>query len=384
MKLTPEQELDQAYNALMKSRGGNAAQSEDNEPAIPNNMGGTDVREQRADNAAYMDTQYGSTEPRDPEDEEATRRAANRQRRIFGAEDDTDLAASRRGESDDEGNDDEPDAEEIEKALRLYRRMKKSGRDAATRAIEDSQDAYLRDQRGRDGLGGDDDDDIHGEPEEFSQRDLGTEDPDDRTQITNMGRRVRNDAAASKSRGAQETFYKSAIDRTGWDAEVWDGNVGLSALADVIGDHLHKSLARQDKIERVVMALADAYQGVNRKLDKSLKAQAALLQENAGLKKSLGAVLEQPVDIPHPGVIALQGWGAAGAGNADLHKGGKPGAKKRLSKAQLKSALTKGLQAEVIDPGHLRDFDNQMAKGMTPADWVEAALNDTERAALGL
>ena len=379
MNLTPEQELDQAYNALMKSRGGNAAQSEDNEPAIPNNMGGTDVRQQRADNAAYMDTQYGATEPRDPEDEAATRRAADRQRRIFGEEDDTDLAASQRNKKDEDG--DEPDADEIEKALRLYRRMKKS--DAATRAIEDSQDAYLRDQRGRNGLGGDADDDIHGEPEDFPQRDLGTEDPDDRTQITNMGRRVRNDAAAAKSRGAQETFYKSAIDRTGWEAEVWDGNEGLSRLADVIGDHLSKSLSRQDKIERVVMALADGYQAVTRKLDKSLKAQAALLQENANLKKSLGAVLEQPVDIPHPGVIALQNWG--GAPNADLAKGNKtPGKKRGLTKAQLKSALTKGLQAEVIDPGHLRDFDNQMAKGMSPADWVETVLNDTERAALGL
>ncbi len=384
-RLTPEQELDLAYAALMKSRGGNAPQSEDNEPAIPNNIGGTDVRQQREDNRAYMDTQYGATEPRDPEDEAATREAANRQRRVFGTDDDDDLVASQGGKKKDD--DDEPDAEEIEKALRLYRRMKKS--DAATRAIEDSQDAYLRPQRGDDGLGGPEDDDIHGDPERFPHRDLGTEDPDDRTQITNMGRRVRNDAAAAKSLSAgrvQEQFYRAAIDQTGFGAEVWDGNEGLSKLADVMGQYLGKSLSGQDVLRRAVAALIEDNQAIHRKLDKSLRANAALLQENAGLHKSLSAVLEQPVDIPNPGVIALAGWQATPEAQAALNKGGgKNGGKRGLSKAQMRAKLVKGLQAEAIDPSLLRDFDNQTGQGrMSPTEWAENALNDTERAALGL
>lgn len=384
--LTAEQELDAAFVALAKSRGGNADEALNREPAIPTYVPGTDADEQREDNRAVMDAQYGATEPRDRADEAATRRSADRQRNIFGG-DETDLAASKKGpkakakgEEPDDGDDDDDD--ELEKAVRrLMRGLTKAGRDAATRAIEDSQDAYLRPQRGDDGLGGPEDDDVHGEPERFPHRDLGSENANDGTIITNLGRRVRPEGAAKKSLAA---YQEDVLAQVGDDAGMWDGNPGLTALADVIGAHLEKSTARWDarlaRLERGLTTLAQDNDGLARKLDKSLRANAALIAQNGALQKSLTDLSGQPVDFPMPGVIALPVASPDARSQAPARGGKGPG----LTKSQLRGRLMKALKEGTIEPGTLRDFDNQVGKGVTPAEWGAYALSDIQRAACGL
>ncbi len=376
--MNPEQELDAAFAAyaqLNKSRGGNAPEGSDNEPAIPNRIPGTSPQEQREDNRAYMDTQYGGTEPRDPADERATRDMANRQRRVFGEQNDDDLAeseAERRRKKEEE--DDE--AEEIEKALKLYRRIKKS--DAATRAIETSQDAYLRDQRGHDDLGGDEDDDIHGEPERYADGRFGEENPDDSVQITNMGRRVGSPNAQRKSLTTQEDYYRDTMQATGFDARVWNGNPGLTAMADVMAAHLAKSQKRMDRLETVLTAVLKENQGLRAKLDKSLSAQAMILNGHTELQKSLARIEGQPVDFAPSGLIMMpQRQQAPGQSAA-------PAGTKGLTKSALKATLKKGMQSGAIGADMLRDFDTQTGRGMKPQEWVDYALNDTERANLGL
>ncbi len=378
MNLTPEQELDAAfaaYTQLTKSRGGNAPEGFDNEPAIPNRLPGTSPEEQREDNRAYMDTQYGGTEPRDPADERATREMAERQRRVFGKEGDTDLAESeaerrRKKEEEDE------EAEEIEKALKLYRRIKKS--DAATRAIESGQDAYLRDQRGHDELGGNEDDDIHGEPERYKDGRFGEENADDSVVITNMGRRVGSPNAQRKSLAAQEAYYRDTMEATGFDAPVWNGNPGLTAMADVIASHLAKSQARMDRLDAILTSVLKENQGLRAKLDKSLSAQAKILNSHAELQKSMARIEGQPVDFAPSGLIMMPQRQQIPGQPAKQPSG------KGLTKSVLKATLKKGMQSGVIGADMLRDFDNSIGRGMTPQEWVNYALNDTERAGLGL
>ncbi len=394
-KMTPEEALDRELQAsyaeftrLEKSRrddGGNAPEDFNHEPGLPQNMRGASTQEQRADNRRYVDTQYGDTEPRDPEDEEAERVAADRQRRVFGGEDDADLARSRRKKTrdDDDDDDDDDDQEDFEKAMRMYRAWKKSQRDAATRAIESDQDAYLRDQRGRDGLGGHEEDDIHGEPEDFPDGRFGMPDPDDQTQITNMGRRVKGAGSARKSLSTAQDFYQDALDATGYSRDVWDANQGLAALADVLGSHL-------DKSTRVIANLADrlakseARQArMEAQLTKSLQAQTVTLQGQRAIAKSLAAIEEQPVDLAPPGVVL---WpGAQTAPNGQPARGKGKGAKpKSLTKSQVRGTLTKAMRAGAIESSLLVDFDNAMIKQMAVPDWLDTALDEDQRAALGL
>ena len=391
-KLTPEQlvdhELDLAFaefQGLNKSRrdgGGNAAPEFNEEPALPQNMGGQSTREQRKDNRGYVDTQYGDTEPEDPEDEEATRRAAARQRRIFSEENDEDLAASQAGRRKDE--EDEEDEEEFEKAMRFYHRWKKSQRDAATRAIEAGQESYLREQRGDDDEGGNEDDDVHGEPEDFPDGRFGMPDPDDQTQITNMGRRVRGAGSARKSLGGSQDFYQEVIGTTDYDAEIWNVNPGLAAIADVVGRYLDKSATVITRLAQELRKSNARVQRMEAQLAKSLTSQAVILRQNRELSKSMAVIEEQPIDFAPSGVVLWPGARTARDAQPAQRGGRKGGKPPALTKSVVKGKLTKAMRAGQIDPAMLVDFDNAMTKQTPLAQWVETAFDEDQRAALGL
>jgi hypothetical protein len=271
----------------------------------------------------------------------------------------------------------------MEKAMRFWHAWKKSQRDTATRAIEAGQESYLRDQRGDDGEGGNEADDLHGEPEDFPDGRFGMPDPDDQTQITNMGRRVRGAGSAKKSLAGSRDFYQEVIGTTEYDAEIWNINPGLSAIADTMGRYLDKSAAAIAQLaDRLAKSDARA-QRLEAKLEKSLTSQAAILRQNRELAKSMAAIEEQPVDFAPPGVVL---WpGARTAPEAQPARGGKKGNKApALTKSVVKGKLTKAMRTGQLDPALLVDFDNAMTKQMPLAQWLETAFDEDQRAALGL
>lgn len=352
--MNPLKELEAAYAdfvKLEKSRGVKKAKEtgEDDPPADDDNMKEYDSdSDKEKDNNEEMDEQYGDTEPQDDADKAAEKKAAKREK-------DLDKSLSTK-----EGRDEQKDiqecphcGEELAKSDKFCKscgtKLKKS-KGSATKAIRDSQDAY----ENEDG----NDDDVHGET-----TDVGEEEGkgDDETIITNMGRRTRPGVKKSM----RENFYGDLIKSTGFDGDFFDANPAVERMSDIVGDYLDASERRVASLTKSLNALA--------------KSQAAILRANTQLQQQIDQINAQPADIPQTGYM---GWNAQ---VEDLAKSQANKAKSsKLTKSLVREKLHKGMVGEVVESHVLADFDNYMAKGYDPAQWVLDSLTDDQRQTLGL
>ncbi len=384
--LSAMEQLEAAYTdfiRLEKSRKVRKAKEdgEDDTPADPDNQKQYDTKAAKEeDDREEMDEQYGDHEPQDEADEEAEGKAAKREKRVYG-EDGDDAKKSRRTRKSRRGRDEEEDIQDkdddkdndedgddlvkckgcgtkVEKSQKFCHncgdKLKKS-KTSATKAIRDSQDSYLRD-------GDEDDDDIHGDAE-----DMGEEEGkgDDETIITNMGRRTRPGVKKS----LREDFYGDLIKSTGFDADFFDANPAVERMSDIVGDYLDASERRVASLTKSLNALA--------------KSQAAILRANTQLQQQIDQINAQPADLPQTGYGF--GWNAQ---VDDLAKSqaakNKNEQKSKLTKSLVREKLHKGMVNEVVESHVLSDFDNYMAKGYDPAQWVVDSLTDEQRRTLGL
>ena len=379
--LSAMEQLEEAYAdfiRLEKSRKVKKAkeEGEDDTPSDPDNQRQYDTRAAKEkDDHEEMDEQYGDHEPQDEADEEAEDKAAKREKRVYD-EDDDDAKKSRRARKSRRGRDEEEEIQDkdddkdddedgddlvkckcgakVEKSQKFCHncgdKLKKS-KGSATKAIRDSQDSYLRD-------GDEDDDDIHGERE-----DMGEEEGkgDDETIITNMGRRTRPGVKKS----LRENFYGDLIKSTGFDADFFDANPAVERMSDIVGDYLDASERRVASLTKSLNALA--------------KSQAAILRANTQLQQQIDQINAEPADFPQTGY----GWGAQvetlAKSQATKNKG-----QKTLTKSIVREKLHKGMVNEIVESHVLGDFDNYMARGYDPAQWVVDSLTDEQRQTLGL
>ena len=376
------EELESAYSlhqrmekSRKKAMDKGAQGGSDNPPADPDNMGRYDSDEQEdKDNQEEMDAQYGDTEPQDGADKRATKEAARRQKRVV-----EDTRKSRRDHDEDEDDDGRKEEEDIQKCRKCKSEVEKGqkfchncgeslkkSKGSATRAVRDSQDSYLRDDD-------EDDDDLHGEAE-----DMGEEEGrgDDKTIITNMGRRTKPKVTKSRRQEFYEDLYKSGAAN---DA-LFDANPTLEVLADTIGDYLAQSESKQATLAKSNNALAKSNREISDGLNKSMRAQAALLRTVTNLQQQLDNLVAAPADQPYSGipnftpqnVVPIAKSGARGQQQA------------KLSKSLVRDRLIKGMRDDVVESGLVADFDESMGRGLTADQWAEAALTDDVRQALGL
>ncbi len=357
------EELEAAYTAhqrMEKSRKKMDKGGSDNPPADPDNMGQYDnEKEEDEDNKEEMNAQYGDTEPQDGADKKATREAAKRQKEAYN-----ETRKSRR-EKDEE---DELDkcrecGSEVDKSQKFCHncgeKLKKS-KGSTTRTIRDSQDAYLRD-------GDTNDDDLHGEREEMGKEEGKG---DDDTIITNMGRRTKPKVEKSRRANFYDDLVKSGVANEG----LIDANPALEDMIDIFGDHLAKSEAQTS-------TLAKSNREVSAMLAKSMQAQAALLRTVTNLQQQVDNLAAMPSDQPFVGVpnfnaenvVPMQKSNAATKQQTT-----------KLSKSLVRERLIKGMREDMVQGTFVADFDNWMAKGLTADQWVENALTDDVRQALGL
>lgn len=355
----PFDELEAAYQGavnLEKSRAKMRKAEEegsDDPPADPDNDGREDsTATEKKDNREEMRAQYGDTEPEDVPDEEAERKAAKRQERV--------TRKSRRAPKCDDCGADVDDGQKF--CHECGEKLAKSKGDT-TRTIRDSQDAYVR-------KNADNDDDLHGYREDMGEEE-GTGDDD--TIITNMGRRTK--PAVTKSRRA---FFADVVESTGATTDFFDANPGLEHIANIVGDHLAKSERRSAELEKQNARLES-------RLAKSAQAIAATLRTVTSLQTQIDNVAAQPAGAPFAGLSTGAFSGQVGdlaksqaARNQTQAQGTK------LSKSLVRDRLIKGMRADVVESTLLADFDNYTNRGMTADQWVENALSEELRGALGL
>ena len=316
-----------------------------------------------------------SGEPRDTEDEHAQAAAerrvehANKARREDNGEDEEEKSRRHReGEKmfesrQDEGDDGE-DERRTDKSLHdetckcaecmKARKSRKGHEDAAERAIDESQRAYIYDDDWNK-----DDEDLHGHFEDPAEEDAPGS-GDDKTIITNMGRRVRSSADAKEGRkkSLREAFYRD-IAKSKETAAIVDASDALAHLTDVLGAHL-------DGVQGLIKSLNERLDQV----EKVQKAQSGVLVEMAKSRDS--EVANQPM-------AGIGMFPAVTKSNATAKTEKAP-----ISDNIIRKALYNGMVRGIVSPDAVAEFDAFRMQNYSAREWVESTLTPEQITALNI